>query len=163
MGFFACARPIRKRTPCGAFYLLVLIVITHGDGGVVCQVGFQNSVSHFALEGVVVAKGFAVAVSQNGTPAQATVKCQRATHIHEAVIVVVTAAANADLGFKFVGGAFADHVDGARRIASAGSQAGGATDDFDAVVDDGVGVRFHEAEGVEHSVNLEVTEGVTAR
>ena len=59
-----------------------------------------------------------------------------------------------------MGRAFADHVDGARRITCAGGQTGGSAHDFNAVVDDGVSIRLHKAEGVEHPVNLEVTNGI---
>lgn len=78
--------------------MFVLIVEAYGDHGIVCQVGLENAVADFPLQGVIIAKGLAVAVSHHRASAQASVKCQRAAHIQIAVVVVMAGTAHAGLG-----------------------------------------------------------------
>ncbi len=103
-----------------------------------------------------------VAVGQHAAPAQPAIKGQRAAHVHVAVVVVITAGTHPGFSLPLVGRTLAHHVDGGRWVARTGGQAGGAAYHLDSVVNDGVGIGLHVAEGIEHPVDLEVGDAIAA-
>ncbi|MNC55017.1 hypothetical protein D3C75_1045270 [compost metagenome] len=112
---------------------------------------------------VFVPVGIAVAVGHHPTTAQSSVEGQRTADVQVAVVVVIAAAADTALGFPLCSRSLAHHVDGGRRIARAGGQARCTAYHFDAVVDDGVGIGLHVAEGIQHAIDLEIIDRVAAR
>ena len=162
-GLAAFGIPVGHGAPRGALNLFVLIVITDGQHGGVGQVGFEDAVADLALQRVLVTKRLAVAIGQHRAPTQAAIERQRAADIDVAVVVVVTAAADTRQRLQLRGRTFAHHVDRRRWVARARGEAGRTAHHLDPVVDDGVGIGLHVAEGVEHPVDLEVVDRVTAR
>ncbi|MNI54659.1 hypothetical protein D3C73_1095620 [compost metagenome] len=80
-----------------------------------------------------------VLVGRHDAAAHAAGFVQRRGQVQRAAIGVPIAGADADVGLEFTaGGVFAHQVDGRRRIARAGQQAGGPPHNFHAVIDDGV-------------------------
>ncbi|MNN15214.1 hypothetical protein D3C81_1283140 [compost metagenome] len=143
------------------------MIETEGEQGVRSQVGFDDAVEHVLLLLVVVEVGVAVLVNADEAPAQRAVLVDRAGDVAFGTVVVPGTGTAADRGLEFAGRALADQVDGGGRIASAGHQAGGPLEHFDAVVDGHVGVAHAiVVDAVVHRVDavvLEVGDGEAAR
>ncbi|MNZ50040.1 hypothetical protein D3C78_678210 [compost metagenome] len=126
--------------PGGATRLDVLVVESHGQQGVRIQVGFKDAVEHILLLRIVVQVGVAVLVGAHEATTQGAFGVERAGHVTFGTVVVPVAGKAAHGSLEVMSRALAHQVDGGRRVAGAGHQAGGALDDFDAVVDGHVDV-----------------------
>ncbi|MNF78572.1 hypothetical protein D3C84_607600 [compost metagenome] len=160
--FASVGIPVRQGAIGGALHVFVLIVVTHGQHGVVGQIGFENAVTDFPLLLILVAERIGIAIGQHAATPQPAVKGQRAADIQVAVVVVVAATADTGLDLPLRCRSLAHHVDGGRRVARTRGQAGRTANHFDAVVDDGVRVGLHVAEGIEHAIDLEIADRVAA-
>ncbi|MCY1291625.1 hypothetical protein D9M70_408210 [compost metagenome] len=152
------------RAPGGTVGTVGLAAQAGAQQGVVGDIGFEDAVEHLLLLGQVVHEGLAVLIGGDEAAAHVALRGQRAADVEFAAVGVPAAGAGGDVAGKLPGRALAHQVHGRGRAAEAAEQAGGALEDFHAVVDDHVGLvdAIAEAERRRNAIDLEVVDLETA-
>ena len=113
--------------------LVLLVRVTEGQGGVFAQVGFGDGIEQAMILLGLVDKTVGIAVRGDDAAAPGATVIERAGGVELATVIVPAADGAGEGNFLLIQWPLADQVDGGRRVACAGYQAGSAAHHFDAV------------------------------
>ncbi|KAG1250618.1 hypothetical protein G6F68_012711 [Rhizopus microsporus] len=141
MGEVALVVEERDGAPGRAGGVVVLALVTEGEGGAVGDIAFQyRHGGHLGLVVAVVVQP-SIGVGGHHPAAEAAIVGERRGHVGLHAAVVPAAGTDRERSVELLARTLAQQVDRGRRHARAAEQAVGAADHFDALVDHVVGPR----------------------
>ena len=134
-GFTAVAVPDRNvRAPTATYVFIVLILIARAEGCGVRQVKLKIGQRGSRTVGLMIAERVGIFLCHDQARAQAAILRQRHVEVRAQAPFVPTAIGGVGTAAEFETRAFADQVNGGRRVARAAQQAIGAANDVDTFV-----------------------------